>query len=262
MFVFKIIWDYNSEIISTGFLYFGIVMVLLIVVNYFIYMEVAKITERSKVLMVQDGMRETLELMINDIRMRQHEYKNHLTTIQGFVDTNEPPEAIELLRTYLDDVYTVDALDADLLSIDRNIIKAIMFTKKNEAQNRGIEFDFKVNTKFKDVKVLDYELSTILNNLLNNAFEAVMPLDEKRVELELGFDEQLGLHYFKTINKSVDLKPEMLPKLTERNFTTKKYEKGTHGFGLWSITNIVKKYRGLVYVYFDQEDIVFKVTFQ
>lgn len=261
MFVFKIIWEYNSEVVTQNFFYFGLVIVILIVVNYFIYKEVTKITEKSRVHLVQEGMRETLESMINDIRMKQHEFKNHLTTIQGFVDTSSPEDAVHMIGTYLDEVHEYEAIDEELLNIDRNIIKAVMFTKQSEALDRGIEFDFSVQSNFDKVPVLDYELSTILNNLLNNAFEAVQSKDNKRVKLVLGYDEALGQHYFMTKNDGSGIKPEMVSKLTEKHFTTKKNDVGSHGFGLSNISKIVKKYRGLIYVYFDQGDIVFKVTF-
>jgi signal transduction histidine kinase len=262
IFVYKIIWEYDSHIIVDNFEYFGFVMVLLMVVNYFIYKEVALISERTKVLMVQDEMRSTLDQMINDIRMKQHEYRNHLTTIQGFLDTNDPENAVGQTREYLDDIYSYDALDGELLNIDRNIIKAVLFMKRNEAHEKGLDFRFSIFASFKNVRILDYELSTILNNLLNNAFEAVSNQQDKRVELELGYDDELQQHYLQTKNSGKRVNPEHLSKLTDRNFTTKREEKGSHGFGLWNINNIVKKYKGLVYVFFEQDDIVFKVTFE
>ncbi|MDN5299250.1 MAG: hypothetical protein PWP51_1803 [Clostridiales bacterium] len=262
IFVYKIIWEYDSHIIIDNVEYFGFVMALLMVVNYFIYKEVALISERTKVLMVQDDMRNTLDQMINDIRMKQHEYRNHLTTIQGFLDTNDPDNAVEQTREYLDDIYSYDALDAELLNIDRNIIKAVLFMKRNEAHEKGVDFRFSIYASFKSVPILDYELSTIINNLLNNAFEAVLNQQDKRVELELGYDDELQQHYLQTKNSGKHVNPEHLSKLTDRNFTTKREEKGSHGFGLWNINNIVKKYKGSVYVFFEQDDIVFKVSFE
>lgn len=260
-FIYKILWDYDESIVRENMLYFGIAMLLLLVVNYFVHREVATISERNKALEVQEQMRETLEQMILEIRSKQHEYKNNLTTIIGILETNPADEASAKIEDFLNDIYVHDAFDSELLQIDRDIVKAVLFMKRSEAHERGIKFTYDCQVSLVDLSVLDYEISLVLNNMINNAFEAVQFDDEPWVALEIGFDAQENAFYFQTKNAGHSVEPAHLLKLTDKNFSTKSAKEKTRGFGLWTIKNIAKKYNGHLELYFENEDIVIKVLF-
>ncbi len=260
-FIYKILWDHDESIVRENMIYFGIAMLLLLIVNYFVYREVAKISERNKALEVQEEMRETLEQMIVEIRSKQHEYKNNLTTIIGILETNPPEEASVKIEEFLNDVYVHDAFDSELLQIDRDIVKAVLFMKRSEAHERSIKFTYDCQVSLINLSVLDYEISLVLNNMINNAFEAVQEDEDPWVALEIGFDEQEKAFYFKTKNAGHSVEPAHLLKLADKNFSTKSAKEKTRGFGLWTIKNIAKKYNGHLELYFENEDIVIKVLF-
>ncbi len=259
-FIYKVIWDYDESIVRENMIYFGVAMVLLLSVNYLVHREVANVSERNKALEVEEQMRETLDQMISEIRSKQHEYKNNLTTIIGILETNPPDVAGEKITEFLEDVYIHDAFDSKLLNIDRDIVKAVLFMKKSEAQGRGIEFRYNCINQLKDMKLLDYELSLVMNNLINNAFEAVERDDEPIVELEIGYEPE-GLYFVQTKNAGHHINPAHLTKLTEKNFSTKSPDRKNRGFGLWTVKNIAKKNNGKVDIHFDRDDIVIKVLF-
>ncbi|MBF4695871.1 sensor histidine kinase [Fusibacter ferrireducens] len=260
-FIYKILWDHDESLVRENMLYFGIAMFLLLVVNYFVYREVATISERNKALEVQEQMRETLEQMILEIRSKQHEYKNNLTTIIGILETNPADEACLKIENFLNDVYVYDGFESDLLQIDRDIVKAVLFMKRSEAREKGIHFTYDCQVSLTALSVLDYEISLVLNNLINNAFEAVQFDDEPWVRLEIGFDAKEKAFYFQTKNAGHSVEPAHLLKLSDKNFTTKSAEKKTRGFGLWTIKNIAKKHNGHLELYFENDDIVIKVLF-
>ncbi len=260
-FIYKILWDYDEAIVRDNMVYFGIAMLLLLIVNYFVHREVASISERNKALEVQEQMRETLEQMILEIRSKQHEYKNNLTTVIGILETSPPEEASHKINDFLKEVYTHDAFDSELLQMDRDIVRAVLFMKGSEARDRGIEFDYDCLVSLKELSVLDYEVSLVLNNLINNAFDAVQDDEYPKVALEIGYDNQFQCFYFKTKNAGKSVDPAFLHKLADKNFTTKSDKKKTRGFGLWTVKNIAKKYNGHLELYFEGEDIVIRVLF-
>ncbi len=261
-FVFKLIWDYNEDIITNNYLSFGIVMVMLLVVNYFVYREVSAIIRKSKALELQEGMRETLDLMVSDIKSRQHEYKNTLTTIQGILDTSTPEEAADQIGEFLNDIYKTDGVDTELLNIDRGIVKAVLFMKANEAKDRGVLFHFSIDAAFNEAKILDFELSTLINNLLNNAFEAVEKLPDRHVEFQMGFDKEEDVFYMRTKNAGSNINPALLNRLTEKQFSTKENSQKNHGYGLWNINQIAKRNQGQLTITLEEDDIVFCATFK
>lgn len=258
-FIYKILWDHDDSIVRENAIFFGIGMLLLLVVNYFVYREIASMSERNKALEVQEQMRGTLEQIISEIRTKQHEYKNNLTTIIGLLETNEPADGVEAVLEFLKDVYAYDAFDNKLLAIDRDIIKAVVFMKQSEARDRGVNLEFVYRGGFKQLAILDFEISVILNNLLNNAFEAVENDEAPSVILELGFDKNTGGCYIRTKNAGHNVNPANLSKLASKNFSTKASSNGERGFGLWNVKKIIKKYGGHIEFYFEDSMLIVEV---
>jgi len=261
-FFIKLIWDYDNEIIKSHVFFFVIILSMILAINFFIYREISRMSERNKAYAVQNEMRNTLEQMMSDMRMHQHEYKNHLTTITGIIDTNEPEEAVRLSRQFLNDVYEFEALDTDIFDVDRDIIRAVLFMKRNEAKEKGYDFSYAFNASFLETRILDYELQMLINNLVNNAFEAISDLKDRHVNIEFGYEDETEKHYVLTKNTGSNIDPALFEKFTDKNFSTKSKQPKERGIGLFSIKNIVKKYKGNVEIYLDQSDIVIKASFE
>ena len=84
----------------------------------------------------------------------------------------------------------------------------------------------------------DFDLSTLFNNILDNAVEAASKSTVKFINLEIV--NSLTFHHKITVINSSDIEP------TGKNgdlITTKK-NKSIHGFGTKSIRKTIKKYHG------------------
>ena len=259
-FLYKIIYDFDNAILTENYLYFLILMVLMLVLNFFIYREVARMSERSKLLEVQDALRAPMELLIDGVKGAQHEYKNHLNTILGILETSDSKAAVERIKAYLSELKTNEVFEESLLHVERDVVKATLYMKHTEASAKNIALWISTEPGLKQIKMLDYELSIVMNNLINNAFEAVVSNAVPVVYFEMGYDEVEKKHYCLTKNKANDIGPQMLLKLSEKHFTTKS-EANNRGYGLWNVKNIVKKYQGHLTFYFEGDELVVKAFF-
>lgn len=260
VFLFKIIYDFDNAILLENFPYFLVLMVLMLSLNFFIYREVARISERSKLLEVQDSLREPLDLLIEGVKASQHEYRNHLNTILGILETSDSNAAVERIKNYLKDLKREEVFEESLIHIDRDVVRATLFMKNTEAAVKNIDFQIKTESGLNQIKLLDYELSIVLNNLINNAFEAVYNHNEPDVIFEMGFDEIEKRFYCLTKNDAEHLRANDLFKLSDKHYSTKLDEKN-HGFGLWNVKNIVKKNGGHLTFCFEGKKLVVKVLF-
>lgn len=256
--IFKIIYDFDEKILTDNYVFFAFMMVLMLGTHYFIYKEIAHISERNKLLEVQDQFRLPLEQAIESIKTKQHEYKNHMTSILGLLKTNTPEDATWQIQGFLNDIKSFDSIEDEIISVDRDVVKAIIYMKHTEAESRNIIFDFSCEGALKNAKILDYELSVVLNNLINNAFEAVMDLPEAKVALEMGFDERSGKYFFQIKNAAPSLELASLSTFGERGFSTKG---DGRGYGLYNVRRIVKKYSGNLDVFYENKEIRIKVLF-
>lgn len=261
IFLFKIVYDFDQSILVENFGYFFLLMGLVLFINYYIYREVALISERNKLLEVQDEIRAPLEHLISEVKSNQHEYKNHLNTILGILETSSADAASERIKGYLTDINDVELVTESLIHVGRDIVKAVLFVKHNEAVAQSIPLYIKIQSDFSLVSMLDYELSIVMNNLINNALEAVENEAVKDVLVELGYDEEKKKHYILTGNHATALDLSLIGKFAQKEFTTKEVGGEKRGFGLWNVNNILKKYQGGLEVQVQKNKLLVKAYF-
>ena len=143
--------------------------------------------------------------------------------------------------------------------IDNIIIKAIIYNKLCEADRLNIKFLFNVTNNSLENSLNDYEISDILNNLLDNAFQAVInSTNDKVVILNICIEESTNIVEVK--NSGITIKPDNIQNIFERGFSTKKGE--NRGYGLYNIKKIAEKNGSDVQLFFEDNYTVFKILFK
>ncbi|MDR2569629.1 MAG: ATP-binding protein, partial [Oscillospiraceae bacterium] len=142
------------------------------------------------------------------------------------------------------DVY-LNKLDEDLTSVDTIIksgnimLDAILNSKLSLAASKKISINAKAAAP-KTINISDIDLCVTVGNLLDNAIEACMKIDneDKRfIRVYIGiFKEQLYISVSNSAGPGVK-------KHSGRYMTTKA---GSHGFGLLRVDNIIQKYGGYI----------------
>lgn len=121
--------------------------------------------------------------------------------------------------------------------------------KVMEEKQISIEKDIKVAA---DIRVCDRDLNALIGNLLDNVVEAleILPERERRLWITLHSDDTAML--FKTRNPYA--KEDM--ELRDGKLLSTKAEAGEHGFGLKSVSDIVKKYNGSMEIVIEDNMLV------
>jgi C4-dicarboxylate-specific signal transduction histidine kinase len=109
----------------------------------------------------------------------------------------------------------------------------------------------------KEVMVYPVQLSQVIINLLNNAFDAVEKVDDKFVEIQVSVKNKKNLEIrVKDSGKGI---PEKLKaKIFDPFFTTKSADRGT-GIGLGLCKTIVTKHEGHFYLDEQAENTCFVI---
>ena len=138
----------------------------------------------------------------------------------------------------------MNELDEDLTTVDRvlktgNImIDAVLNSKISLARAKGIQVEAKAIVPA-NLPVSAVDLSTILGNLMDNAMEACLKIeDEEKRFLRVYIDVLKGQLYIYVMN-SMQEEPKRFGKIY---LTTK--DSRNHGFGLMRIDKVVEKYHG------------------
>lgn len=111
--------------------------------------------------------------LIENIRMRQHEFDNHINTIysQHYIyHTYE--ELVKAQNDYCRDVMKDNRFNK-LLNSSNSIIIGFLYGKFIEIDKRNIEIFYNIKVKDLKVGIPVYKIVEILGNLINNAVEAI-----------------------------------------------------------------------------------------
>lgn len=170
-----------------------------------------------------------LEHQNQQLLIYAHDAKNHLTAIK---DLNTNPIIEDYIQTM-----TNNLSEYSKVCHSGNITLDVILNRyKTECELKEINFAFDVrlnNLSFVD----DFDLVTILDNLLDNAIEATEKTKEKSIIFET---DNRNSYTVIIISNSC----EQAPTTNNNRLITTKKDKTVHGLGLKSVSNTLKKYNG------------------
>lgn len=167
-------------------------------------------------------------------KRKTHEYKNQISCIESLLDKKQYSK----LEEYVKKIYGSLNNEPDAINTNNVIVNAILNTKYQEAEAKGIVFVFRVND-LSDLKLKDEDVVTILANLLNNAIEACETCEDKKV-IKFKFvkeDDMIVIAVKNTFNYDVIYENGEIK-------STKTSSVDEHGVGIKNVLKIIEKYDG------------------
>lgn len=185
------------------------------------------------------------------VRLTKHDLNNHLGTVRRLAGQTEHNEVI----SYIDQLLANTTENQEYVDTGNIVLNSLLNFKISEAIQKNIN----VETKIKIPNVMDieiYDLTIILGNLLDNAFEAVssLPIREREINLKMEYDR--GRLF-------IEIKNRFLGKLkygeNKHTLKTTKKDVKNHGNGLINIKKSVQHYYGTFDIEIEEENNVFGV---
>lgn len=253
----KLIWEYSKSLILNNLVVYSVISIAIFLLNVSLYWYIAKISEEKKALEIQRHYEPILEDMIEEIRRKQHDFKNYLNAINGIVEVARGEELKTRLKNYIENVnHSYQNLE-DIVYIKDLIIRAVVYNKLCEAERLNIRFLYNINNNFLGDILKDYEISDILGNLINNAFEAVSNDENKEVLLNIFTEENSTVIEVK--NNGTPIKAEDINNIFKRGFSTKGENRG---YGLYNIKKIVERSGGKLQLSIKNNYTTFRILFK
>ncbi len=167
-------------------------------------------------------------------KRKTHEYKNQISCIESLLDKKQYSK----LEEYVKKIYSSLNNESDAINTNNVIVNAILNTKYQEADAKGIVFVFRVND-LSELKIKDEDVVTILSNLLNNAIEACETCEDKKV-IKFKFVKENDMIIIAVKNTfNYDLKYE-----NGEIKSTKTANVDEHGVGIKNVLKSIEKYDG------------------
>ena len=223
-------------------IYFSIfnVICLLIYFTLSIYSltRVMKLATTTQKLESAEEYNKTLHILHDSVRGFKHDFDNIVTTIGGYINTND----IEGLKKYYaqleedcEKVNNLYILNPDI--INNPGIYNLLTTKYNEALEKDIKINLTFLLDLNNLNMKIYEFARILGILLDNAIEAASECDEKVLNIVFRNDAKNNRNIILIENtykdKNVDINQIFNKGVSGKENHT--------GLGLWEIRQILKK---------------------
>ena len=179
------------------------------------------------------------------LRAQSHEYSNKLHTISGLIQLESYQEAIELISK--ESHITQNIIQFIMEEISDPIVSGLLLGKISLANELKVDFNIDFNSSFTNVpkEINREDLITIIGNLLNNAFEAVIETHKHEKIVSL-FLTDLGNDLIIEIEDNANGIPEeLIDNIFLYGVTTKKQNKNS-GIGLHLVQRLLNKLDGQI----------------
>lgn len=234
-----------SKYAGNDMFYIAVTIFCLAIVNIFLL--ISQLIERDKRYEEARLKAQRLSYLNNEIlhfRQLRHDIKNHLIVIRELANMKK----IDDIVNYTDKL--TDNANQALIECHTGVdeVDILLYTKKGEADTRGIDFKINVQAAMDVAKKHTLDIVSILSNLLDNALEATGRIDvavERFVQVRL-YDDVLSNYIVITnsFSPKYNIKPEQA---FIKRFTTKA-NRYNHGLGLSIVRKLVRRHGGQINV--------------
>ena len=184
------------------------------------------------------------------VRRFKHDLVNHIGVVRELINEKKTDEAKE----YIDTIWNIqDVFDLKIHTGD-SFLDIIVNYYLYLAVKENIEFV--VLGKLTEKMPLEmFDITTLMGNILQNAFEAAIKADVPRIRVELvEHKEEIFIVVSNSVAKTINTKTNF--------FMTLKKDKQNHGFGLKNIIATVEKYHGECYMesIVENREVLFQIS--
>ena len=246
-FIFGLINVIIQMIITVNYIdilpvYFSVFNVLCLLIYFILSIysltKIMKLVTTTQKLESAEEYNKTLHILHDSVRGFKHDFDNIVTTIGGYIKTNDMSGLEKYYSQLVGDCEKVNnlyILNPD--AINNPGIYNLLTTKYAEAEEKGIKVNLSFLLDLNNLHMGIYEFARILGILLDNAIDAASECDEKVLNIVFRTEDKNNRNIISIENTYKDKDVNI-----EQIFNKGVSGKENHtGLGLWEIRQILKK---------------------
>jgi len=172
---------------------------------------------------------------LTNMRILKHDLQNHLSVIFGLVKQNKNEECTE----YLEEIYSLLSPDRAIAKSGNVVIDSIINFKLYELARNKTKIT--VNLKIpSEISIPSFDIATIIGNLVDNAIEGTMTINENRF-ITVSITQSKGMLRLKVQNSF-----DGVIKRDGKKIFSRKRGFATIGTGMERVLKVIRTYDGLL----------------
>lgn len=227
------------NVLPVEFTFFNFVCLLVYFgLSFFSLSKIISLSTTKKQLESAEEYNKTLHILHDSVRGFKHDFDNIVTTIGGYINTNDMDGLKNYYSQLEEDCSRVNnlyILNPD--NINNPDIYNLLTTKYNEAEEKGIKVTLTVLLDLNDLHMKIYEFARILGILLDNAIDAATECDSKVLNIVFRNEAKNNRNIILIENTYKD-KDVDIDQIFNKGVTGKENHTG---LGLWEVKQILKK---------------------
>ena len=227
------------DILPVEFTFFNFICLLAYFsLTFYSLAKIMNLVTTTKKLESAEEYNKTLHILHDSVRGFKHDFDNIVTTIGGYINTNDM-EGLKNYYSQLEEdcsrVNNLYILNPD--NINNPGVYNLLTTKYNEAEEKGIKVTLTVLLDLNDLHMKIYEFARILGILLDNAIDAATECDSKVLNIVFRNEAKNNRNIILIENTYKD-KDVDIDQIFNKGVTGKENHTG---LGLWEVKQILKK---------------------
>ena len=193
-----------------------------------------------------------LEELVKEIRVKQHEFDNHMNAILNMhLTVDNYDELVARQSEYITEVVRDDDSRQylPLLRISDKVLAGFLYSKIMRAPDY-----IKTEVEVKSLEIIsgisEHHLIEIVGTLVDNAYEAC---SEEKNQVIMELDSENDRLVFAIRNQIEDTRLKEIDRFFDKGYSTKS-DSEKHGLGLYNARMLIKKYKGEIFVSTDKKD--------
>ncbi len=253
--------SHQTNIVLYNILLFAI-YILFIFLGFLDYRERERILKLKHKFEAQEEYVENMETVMNILRREKHDFANHLNTIFAMSMLGKP-DTTDKIQMYIKKLTDNLTSSYQFFDTGNDFVDGLLAVKSNFAFEHDIHLEVDIEEPFGSVLVNDSDLTSIMGNIIDNAFEAIMEQGDKEGKVVSICTFLEDKDYYLSISDNGPMIPrENMDKIFENGFSTKTIGAKEHGFGLYIVKQLVKKNHGEITVKSSQQETEFLIKFR
>ena len=188
-------------------------------------------------------LNEELESKINELKKIKHDYGSQISYLYGAYLMNNYEKLGELLKGIIEgnDIST----QVKVLSNEDSIIAQVV----NSTDLKEVDVLIDEKAELKDTNISELELHKIISNIVRNSIEALKGRGLLMINSYYSYNHVI----ISLQNNGPEIDKNIIDRIFEEGFSTKKNKNGDNGFGLHIVKEIVDKNNGHISVTSNKE---------
>lgn len=227
------------DILPIGFTFFNFICLLTyFCLSFYSLAKIMKLVTTTQKLESAEEYNKTLHILHDSVRGFKHDFDNIVTTIGGYVKTNDMAGLKKYYSQLEEDCQKVNnlyLLNPDI--INNPGIYNLLTAKYNEAIEKNIKVNITFLLDLNNLHMKIYEFTRMLGILLDNAIEAASECDKKVLNISFRNDSKNNVNIIQIENTYLDKNVD-IDYIFNKGITGKENHTG---LGLWEVREILKK---------------------